>query len=456
MEASEFALFRKHINKTQTELACLLGISESSILEYESNLCAIPPHIERQMFFLISRIRSSIKAKRPCWVVKNCPEERKLVCPAWEFRAGTICWFINGTICKGTVHKNWQTKMEVCRDCIMLTSLYVGILSDYQLKPSSETIPPTLEWFEQIIGKDPKMQAIYNLIRDIAATNAIILIQGDSGTGKELVARAIHRTSHRKNKPFIVINCSAYPETLLESELFGYEQGAFTGARKRKIGRFELANGGSVFLDEIGEISPSAQVKLLRVLQDQKFERIGGNETISVDVRVITATNKNLLQEVKDGRFREDLFYRLSVIPIILPNLRERQNDIPLLAYHFLERFSMELGKEITEFSSEAMKRLMNYSWPGNVRELENAIEYSVVLVKNSQIEVNDLPSFLNETSIQHSVFAESNLVGNERQLILKVLKDCNWNKIKAARKLGIGRSSLYSKMKRLKIKTKN
>jgi len=243
-----------------------------------------------------------------------------------------------------------------------------------------------------IVGKDPKMQTIYKLIEDIAPTDTTVLIQGDSGTGKELVAGAIHQNSLRQPNPFVVINCSAYPANLLESELFGHEKGAFTGAVRRKAGRFEQADGGTVFLDEIGEISPSAQIKLLRVIQTQKFERVGGEGTLSVNVRIIAATNKDLLQEVKEGRFREDLYYRLNVIPIHLPPLKKRRNDIPLQARYFLQRYAAELGKDIAEFSPEAMRLLLDYPWPGNVRELENSIEAAVVLAHGKRIEISDFP----------------------------------------------------------------
>jgi len=251
--------------------------------------------------------------------------------------------------------------------------------------------------FGEIIGKDPKMQVVYKLIEDVASSDATILIQGESGTGKELVARAIHRLSSRHTKPFVIINCSAYPATLLESELFGHEKGAFTGAMRQKPGRFELADGGTVFLDEIGEIPPPAQIKLLRVLQTRKFERVGGEKTLTVDVRVLAATNKDLMQEVAQGNFREDLFYRLNVIPINLPPLRDRKNDIPLLALHFLRRFTRERGKNLREISSGAMRLLLDYAWPGNVRELENSIEHAVVLAKSSQLEAWDVPSALHQ-----------------------------------------------------------
>jgi transcriptional regulator with GAF, ATPase, and Fis domain len=306
--------------------------------------------------------------------------------------------------------------------------------------------------FSGIIGKDPKMQLIYKLIEDIAPTDATGLIQGESGTGKELVARAIHRLSTRRNKPFVVINCSAYPATLLESELFGHEKGAFTGAIRQKAGRFEQAHGGTVFLDEIGEIAPSAQIKLLRVLQTQKFERLGGEKTLTVDVRIIAATNKDLLQEVKKGLFREDLYYRLNVIPIQLPPLLERRNDIPLLARHFLHLFASEQGKKIEQFSPEAMRLLLDYSWPGNVRELENTVEHATVLAKGSRVEPSDLPAALYSAISATDVGKSPTLVDHEKKLLQEVLEECGWNKKQAAKRLGISRSTLYEKLKKYQI----
>jgi two-component system response regulator HydG len=278
------------------------------------------------------------------------------------------------------------------------------------------------------------------------------MIQGESGTGKELVARAIHQQGPRKEKPFVVINCSAYPATLLESELFGHEKGAFTGAIRQKSGRFEQAHGGTVFLDEIGEISPSGQIKLLRVLQTQRFERLGGEQTLSVDVRVLAATNKDLLQEVKNGRFREDLFYRLNVIPIHLPPLRKRRNDIPLLARHFLRHFAAEQGKEIKEFSPEAMRLILDYSWPGNVRELENSIEHASVLAKGGQIEVSDMPAVLHTAAAIAQTDRLPTMAENERELLRQVLEECGWNKKQAAHRLGISRNTLYVKLKKYQI----
>jgi transcriptional regulator with GAF, ATPase, and Fis domain/HAMP domain-containing protein len=301
-----------------------------------------------------------------------------------------------------------------------------------------------------IVGKNPKMQVVYRLIEDIAPTDVTVLIQGESGTGKELVARAIHEQSERKSKSFVVINCSAYPETLLESELFGHEKGAFTGAIRQKAGRFEQADGGTVFLDEIGEIPPQAQIKLLRVLQTQRFERLGGERSLNVDVRILAATNKDLLREVQKGHFREDLFYRLNVIPIFLPPLRDRLNDIPLLAGYFLNRFAVAQSKVIHDFSPEAMRKILDYPWPGNVRELENSVEHAVTLAKGSRIETADLPAAIRGSSMQAS--SSPLIEENERALLERVLTECNWEKKRTARRLGMGRSTLYTKLKKYRI----
>ena len=309
--------------------------------------------------------------------------------------------------------------------------------------------------FSGLIGKDARMQIIYKLIEDVAPTDATVLIQGESGTGKELVARAIHNNSLRKEKPFVVINCSAYPATLLESELFGHEKGAFTGAIRQKAGRFEQADGGTVFLDEIGEISSTAQIKLLRILQTQKFERLGGEKTIRVDTRILAATNKNLQKEVKNGNFREDLFYRLNVIPIQIPSLRERRNDIPRLSRHFLQIFKQDQNKNLQRFSSEAMRRLLDYPWPGNVRELENSVEHATVLAKNKYVELSDLPAAIQQATpgaALNLVDPKRSIVENEKNLLQKVLYECNWNKKETATKLGISRSTLYEKIRKYNI----
>jgi two-component system response regulator HydG len=331
-------------------------------------------------------------------------------------------------------------------------SIKRAVLHEEEIRYIQNRLDSTVE-YNGIIGRDPKMQAIYKLIEDIAPTDVTVLIQGESGTGKELVARAIHQESLRKNKPFIVINCSAYPTTLLEAELFGHEKGAFTGAVHQKPGRFEQADGGTVFLDEIGEIDPSAQVKLLRVLQTQKFERLGGEQTLGVDVRILAATNKDLQKEVENGLFREDLYYRLNVIPIQLPPLKDRRNDIPLLAKHFLHRFVAEQGKDVQGLSAEATRILLDYEWPGNVRELENSIEHTVVLAKYKRIEVSDLPQALQ--NLNSSIPAKSNrsiLMENEKKLLEHILQKCGWNKKQAALQLGISRSTLYNKLSKYRI----
>ncbi len=301
--------------------------------------------------------------------------------------------------------------------------------------------------FGNILGKNARMQEVFELISDIADTDSTVLIQGESGTGKELIARAIHFNSHRKNKPFIVANCSAYSQNLLESELFGHEKGSFTGAIRRKVGRFELADGGTIFLDEIGEVSPPTQILLLRVLQDHRFERVGGEETLEVDARVIAATNKNLTEEMKKGTFREDLFYRLNVIPIFVPPLRERKDDIPLLASYFLQKFSRERGKEVTGFSPEVIEILLAHSWPGNVRELENVIDHAIIISKQDKVLPRDLPQFLSQRSLPAQEF--TTLEDYEKNLILRTLQETNWNKHKASKKLNINRSTLYGKIKR-------
>ncbi len=301
-----------------------------------------------------------------------------------------------------------------------------------------------------IVGKDHKMQQLYKLILDIAPTDATVLIQGESGSGKELVARAVHLHSYRKDKPFIVVNCSAYPQTLLESELFGHEKGAFTGAIHRKLGRFELADKGTLFLDEIGEIPLMSQVKLLRFLQFQKFERSGGIETIEVNIRVIAATNKDLKKEVENGNFREDLYYRLNVIPINIPPLRVRRNDISLLVEHFLKKLNLRGNKKVKGIFLEAMDILMRYNWPGNVRELENIIEHAFILTKDEFISGQSLPLAI--YSIVNKEQKISSFQDNEKKFLARVLEEYKWNKLQVAKKLNISRSTLYAKLKKYNI----
>jgi two-component system response regulator AtoC len=300
--------------------------------------------------------------------------------------------------------------------------------------------------FENIIAKSPEMQRVIEVIKIVAKSNATVLITGQSGTGKELVARAIHTQSQRLDKPFIAVSCAALPESLLESELFGHEKGSFTGAYAQKKGKFEFANRGTLFLDEIGEISANIQVHLLRVLEEKALTRVGGNEEIKLDVRIISATNKDLKKAVASGEFREDLYYRLNVVNIELPPLRERREDIPLLAGYFLNKFAQENQKEVFEFSPEAMEFLLRYDWPGNVRELENAIERAVILAKGSLIEVADLPH--EGLSLANSALLGKSLKEMEKDHILNVLCETGGNYSKAARILGITRMTLYNKVR--------
>jgi DNA-binding NtrC family response regulator len=305
--------------------------------------------------------------------------------------------------------------------------------------------------FSSILGKSPKMKQIHDLVMEVTQSDSTVLIQGESGTGKGLVSRIIHYNSQRCDRPFVEANCAIYSEGVLHSELFGHEKGAFTGAVKQKRGRFELADSGTVFLDEIGEISHATQLMLLRFLQERRFERVGGEETLEVDVRVIAATNKNLTESMEKGTFRSDLFYRLNVIPLFIPPLRERSEDVPLLANRFLEDCARKASKSFQGFTDEALEALVDYSWPGNVRELENAVERSVVLAKGDWISLADLPSGIRQPMEERGEMKLS-LYENERLYILKTLAECNWNKKLTASVLGINRSSLYSKLKRYGI----
>jgi len=310
--------------------------------------------------------------------------------------------------------------------------------------------------YKRIVGNSPVMQPVYELIEKVAPTDTAVLIRGDSGTGKELVAHAIHFNSRRKDKPFIKVNCAVLAEGVLESELFGHEKGSFTGAAGKRIGRFELANGGSIFLDEIGDISPPTQVKLLRVLQEKEFERVGGTESIRADVRVIAATNKNLEEAIKKGQFREDLFFRLNVVPIHVPPLRERKEDIERLANHFLARYSMEAKKRIVKIDRKALDLMMQYNWPGNVRELENAVQRAVVLADSDTIYPSNLP--LDIQTFQKGEFLQvlkenasltEKVENYEKELILKAMEKANHVQTKAAKLLDINRTALIYKLKK-------
>ena len=306
--------------------------------------------------------------------------------------------------------------------------------------------------FHDIISKSPRMLEVLELAREVASLRSTVLIRGESGTGKELVARAIHFSGSRAQKPFIAVSCAALAETLLESELFGYEKGSFTGAAERRKGKFELADGGTIFLDEIGDIGPKLQADLLRVLQERSFYRVGGSEEVQVDVRVIAATHKDLRALVDEGKFREDLYYRLNVIEIHIPPLRERREDIPLLAEHFVERISHELGKPVDEIAQDAMRLLMDHAWPGNVRELENAIERAIVSCRGRTLTAEDFSFLRNNGPAKIQIPDNLTLAEMERLMIEATLRRTAGNVKEAAASLGIDRSTLYEKLKRYGI----
>jgi formate hydrogenlyase transcriptional activator len=306
---------------------------------------------------------------------------------------------------------------------------------------------------EEPIGRSPALQAVLDKVRSVAPTDASVLISGETGTGKELIASAIHLASKRRDKPFIKINCAAFPPGLVESELFGHEKGAFTGAVARRSGRFELANGGTIFLDEIGEVPPETQVKLLRVLQEREFDRVGGGSPIKVDIRVLAATNRDLLQLVHEKKFREDLYYRLNVFPIALPPLRERKEDIPLLVNFLVHKFATRIGKRIDAVTEHAMQRLIDYPWPGNVRELENVLERAVILTTGAALAIG--PELLPISDEAPSVRRELTLESVERDHIVSILQETDWvvdGPRGAARILGLHGNTLRNRMKKLGI----
>ncbi len=330
-------------------------------------------------------------------------------------------------------------------------------LRQQNLEVENATLRQQLEskfGMENIVGESPPMKEVFEMVQQVAPYSSTVLLEGESGTGKELIARAIHQLSPRNRQPMITVHCAALAPTLLESELFGHEKGAFTGASERRVGRFEQAQGGTLFLDEIGEIDPTIQVKLLRFLGERTFERVGSNKTLSADVRLITATNKNLEALVRAGTFREDLFFRLRVMEIRLPALRERAGDIPLLAQSFLKEFAREMGKDVKDFTADALEALINYSWPGNVRELRTALEHAVVLCRSDRIAMRDLPASVRAGSAAAGPGPQPLLTKNdltvkeaEKQLIMRALKEANGNRTKAAARLGMSRRTLHRKL---------
>ncbi len=305
--------------------------------------------------------------------------------------------------------------------------------------------------FENMVGKNAKVQEIFRMLPRIARTNSTVLIEGESGTGKELISHCIHQLSYRENKPYIRLNCAALSEGLLESELFGHVKGAFTGAITHKIGRFELADGGTLFLDEIGDISPSMQAKLLRVLQEGELERVGDAHSIKVDTRIIAATNKDLRRAVEEGRFRQDLYYRLRVVPLYMPPLRERKDDIPLLANHFVSLLNKELGRKITLIAPDALKLLIGYGYPGNIRELANIIEHAMVFCTGDTLLAEHIQRDIRPVQAQttsHASEMGQTIRSLESDLIRKVLNETGWNYKKSAERLQIGRTTLWRKIK--------
>ena len=306
---------------------------------------------------------------------------------------------------------------------------------------------------ENLIGQSPSMLQMFDIIRQVAPTRASVLITGETGTGKELVAHALHNLSPRKAGPFVAVHAAALPTTLLESELFGHEKGAFTGAVERRAGRFEMADGGTIFLDEVGELEPAMQVKLLRVLEERRFERVGGNKTIEVDVRLVAATNRDLKKMVAEGKFRDDLFYRLSVVTVNLPPLRERRDDVPLLVTAFNRQYSEENNTPVRDITQEAINLLMAYDWPGNVRELRNAVEQMVVLARGERLTVRDIPAAIRSGADLTKISVvrpgvTMTVEEAERQLIIQALKDTEGNRTKAAEKIGMSRRTLHRKLK--------
>lgn len=333
-----------------------------------------------------------------------------------------------------------------------LNKIVKNALEGRELKLQKKQLENELEnkkALSEMVGKSSVLKSVMEKITRVAPSKATVLITGESGVGKEGVADAIHALSPRKDKPLIKVHCAALSESLLESELFGHEEGAFTGADKMQKGRFELAHGGTIFLDEIGEISQSVQVKLLRVIQNRQFERVGGEKTIDVDVRIIAATNRNLEEEVKAGRFREDLYYRLNVVSVQVPPLRERKEDIPLLVSSFLERFNEENGKNVKGFDSKAKSALSNYSWPGNIRQLQNVVEGCVAMSVSDTVKLADLPDYLQKGSGDKAISIPLGTSMEEAEMIIinETLAFCGGNRSKCAEVLGIGRKTLYRKL---------
>jgi len=364
-------------------------------------------------------------------------------------------------------HGNIQTAVEATRlgaydfiekpiDADRILLVIRNGLAQRRLLRENVSLKDAVRQKTQIVGEDPEIKRILETVRKVAPANVRVLIMGENGTGKEMIARSLHESSPRADEPFVEVNCAAIPEDLIESELFGHERGSFTGAVARRIGKFEMADGGTLFLDEVGDMSLSAQAKVLRVLQESEFERVGGTETMKVDVRVIAATNKDLLKASREGQFREDLFYRLNVVPITVPRLRDRASDIPVLVDHFLGESARELGQAPKRVSRAAMDRLREYAWPGNVRELKNLVERMVILAPGSTIELSDLPEFAPAERSATRFFDidtyPSFKEAVEKEFFERKLRLFNHNVSKTARRLGMQRSNLYKKLEKYGI----
>ncbi len=341
-------------------------------------------------------------------------------------------------------------------------------IKNYDLTKELESLKENVKKgysFDNIISSDGKMQDVFKLVSKVLNNDITVLIHGESGTGKELIARAIHYNGKRKDKPFIVVNCASIPRELLESELFGHEKGSFTGAHQRKLGKFELANGGTIFLDEVGELEMLLQAKLLRVIQEKEFERVGGTELIKTDVRIISATNRDLKLAVEKKEFREDLFYRLNSFPIYIPPLRQRRGDILVLTQHFLDNFNRKLDKNIKGFSKKALKLVYEYNWPGNIREMENTIERCLIICDKDTIDVDDLPAHIRaaepvvSTDYSGSLFSDDNIIPFEKlkeESIRHALRVTNGNIVEAAKKLQLGRATIYRLMEKYNIENRS
>jgi len=420
----------------------------------------------------VVQARKLIEAKEPDWVLLDIMLKGDLtgIDLAWELIDKQVPFlYISANTNQSTLEAVKETQpygfmVKPFRERDLLVMLDIaryryGIehANDVAIKAQDFTAEPNS--IDGIIGHSPELLSVIEKIHLVAPTETSVLVLGESGTGKEKIAHSIHELSARKSKPLVTVNCAALPQSLIESELFGHERGAFTGANSARLGKFEQANGGTIFLDEIGELPLDSQVKLLRVLQEREIERLGGDKTIKVDVRIVTATNRSLEKEVAEGRFRLDLYYRLNVFPIELPTLRERQQDIEELALYFLEKYAHKIGKNVTGISANALNQLKQYNWPGNIRELEHQIERNVLLAKGSEIEAFDIPNMppVNETSpVKETLGALKSMEEMERDHIMNALKVCEGKVFGpggAAELLKIPAQTLYSKMKKLGIK---